>query len=127
MSHGINRSNFVPGKRPIILSNNPSLSTIKITAGSVLKSHSNNPSPSLKSFKDRSYQNNSSCAKLPYTNWEIFHANQGLREKIISQSLKNLRINFKNPYIFANGIDINNNQRNIENRLFRVYKKILRD
>jgi len=127
ISFGVNRSHFAPAKKSMIPPNRPSISSIKIGAGSVLKSQSNNSSPSLKSFKDQPFKKINSCAKLPYTNWEIFNACQGPRDKVISQRFKNLRINFKNPYIFDNGTDVNSNQKNIENRLFRVYRKILRD
>lgn len=114
-------------KKLNIVLKEPSFNAIKVTAGSILKSFSGASSPNLKSFKDRLYHKVHSQAKLPYTNWEIFNANQGLKEKKFSQDLKKLRRNFKNPFMYDNEIDVDSHQKSIENCLFRVYNKILKE
>lgn len=86
---------------------------------------SSNTSPIHISEKLRN-PNKSKHLTVAYSDWEYFSASKE-STKDLSKPLHELRRNIKNPYIYVNSTDLDDDQKALEIHLFQAFKNIHSD
>ena len=61
---------------------------------------------------------------IAYSKWDYFSANQEPKKQSIASQIHKLRINFKNPHIYAGNTNIEDEQRKVEIRIFKAFQSI---
>lgn len=109
------------------LTPSPSSKTLKLAGSSVLTSKSTNESPAQSRPRINTIHKISKQHTVAYTDWEVFKANQELKNTVSGKIVHDLRRKMKNPHIYVNGTNIDLDQKKYESHLFKAFRNIHND